>query len=145
MAWRNRLHEILKKWADTPYVDGQAVPGEGANCVGSASGIACEREGVEPVEFERLPADTALHEPETARAAMHSLMRLHPKWKRVLAPRAVWPGDMLVVGNGAPGHLMIVGAQPNTLAHCAKPRFCITGMVLPAGMSIHGLYRLERP
>lgn len=143
MAWRNKLREILLKWDGTPYVDGQAVAGEGANCVGSASGVACELEGVPPIEFERLPSDTAMHRPDTARAAMHRLMRLHPRWKRMVAPRSAQPGDMLVVGHGAPGHLMIVGAHPNTLAHCVRPRFCITGMALPSGMSLHALYRLE--
>jgi hypothetical protein len=60
--------------------------------------------------------------------------------------RNVEPGDIVVVGThaGGPGHLMLVGPQPNTLWHCTESSgACMSGWGLPAFTSrVFAVYRI---
>lgn len=110
-----RLTHALQAWAGTPYGSGQGVMGGAADCIGSVFGIIDWLDGVER-DRASLPADVALHDRPTAIKAMLQLMRTYGPTK--LQPGAdLEPGDLVVVGqhNGGPGHIMIVGTQPNTL------------------------------
>lgn len=66
-----------------------------------------------------IPPDTALHDPKKAVRAVRAIAGRYPN--EIIRNGEVEPGDIVIVAVGkGPGHVMIVGPQPNTLWHCMQ-------------------------
>lgn len=137
-----RVGAVLESWVGTPYHLSQQRKGEAVDCVRFVAGALDELYGWTRAPIDRLPPDTALHDPQGAMAAMRAILRLYQPNEEVplLDTEA---GDVLVVGppHGGPGHAMIVGARPATLYHATASGVQRSGLLLPAGSSAR-LFRL---
>ena len=145
-----RIEKMLQSWEGTKYVSGQRFKGEGADCIGFGFAAIDEIDGRERAASPSLPADTALHNPDTARQAVKDIRRLYAP-ARLIRPAKrgltnLQPLDILVVGPsaGGPGHLMLVGPQRNTIWHCIQNSgVSRTGWGLTTGFErLQGVYRL---
>lgn len=145
-----KLEAALRAWKNTPYRSGQRLRGVGGDCIGDVFGVIDDIDGRPRAQNPVLPADTALHDPESAHEAVGILRRLYSPAKRLHwtdGTLEVQPGDLLVVGPslGGPGHLMIVGTQKNTIWHASNSAegFCMTGWALGDGFErLFAVYRL---
>jgi len=137
------LAQAIYKWTGTPYMAGQCLPGVGVDCVRLICAILNDLRGHEVIPISTVPPDAALHNRETAIAAMRSLLKAYNPTK--VENRMIEPGDILVVSysGGGPGHGMLVGPVKNTLYHSDGRGVVKTGMALPCEFQrVHGIYRL---
>lgn len=126
------VSRAVRRWARTPYMAGQATPQAGVDCVRFVCCVLDDLEG-QKVEIERLPQDMALHDRESAIAALRTIMRLYPTFEQVDDGYAE-PGDVVIVGHvaGGPGHALIVGPRRNTMWHAAPSGVDTVGWALEA-------------
>lgn len=142
-----RLERILDSWEGTAYVPGQQMKGAGVDCVRFVCAVLDELYGFKRVPLPELPADLALHQRNTAIAAMRYIIGLYEPNVSVEDGR-LEPGDILVVAQkgGGPGHAMIVGARKNELWHSNSRRVQMTGIGFLGeeghGYKLYGVYRL---
>ncbi len=139
-----RLERILESWERTPYSEspGENPKGQGVSCIGFICGVLDELAvAAVPIDYPHLPLDIGMNNPAGARSAMHALLGLFPDHERVNV-MSVQPGDVLVVGQGGPGHAMIVGPRRNTIWHAGGPHVHYTGWVLPPHSKLFAVYRL---
>lgn len=146
-----RMLRVLKSWENTKYRSGQRLRGVYADCLGFGCSAVDDMDGRPRAQDPQLPPDTALHDPEKAREAILFIRRLYDPIEELTRsaeklPIDAQPFDILIVGTGAggPGHMMIVGPEPNTLWHCTQGAGVHwTGWKLFNGFEkVHGLYRL---
>lgn len=140
-----RMGRILAEWEDTPYMSGQQLKGEHADCIGFVFQLIDELLGVPSGERKKLPPDSSMHNRSLAMAAMRELLRLYPSAKRV-EDGVVKPGRIILTGHsdGGPGHVMIAGPRKNTLWHC-NPGIGVkqTGFAFAErSQSVYGIYRI---
>jgi len=137
------LEQELRTWEGTPYLAGQSLKGVAVDCVRFVVSVAAFLEGRE-VALERLPQDMALHQPESARAAMRDILRVFPLWHPVQG-RVVQPGDFVVVGpaGGGPGHAMLCSGRRNLLIHSSQAAGVqYTGLLMdPKTTEVFAIYR----
>lgn len=120
VLWANITAEYLR-WMGTKYMSGQSLRGKYADCIGFVCRWLCDIRRIPAAEIPRIPSDTCFHSPETARAALHDLLRIYAPVEKV-EDGWVEPGDIVITGppGGGPGHVMLVGARENTLWHCNR-------------------------
>lgn len=143
------LQEALDAWEGTPYESGQRFIQRGADCIGAVFGVIDRMDGRERGMAPTIPHDTALHRPDTARAAMKVLLRAYAPAQKLRAGIGgmirVMPGDIVVMGErgGGPGHVGIVGARKNTLWHAIPGSgFHQGGWGLNKRQTLHAVYRI---
>lgn len=124
----DRLSAVLAEWEGTPYVEGACMAGMGADCFRALAGVIADMGRTRPETFGLLPADAAMHAPETARAAMRAVIRAYDA-EAVTGP--VEPGDLIVTAppghDTGPGHASILDPRFR-LWHMDRRRgFCQTG------------------
>lgn len=132
------IDAILKSWRGTPYGSGQQVRGpQGAvDCVRFGAGVLDDLYGHCRELPRNLALDSAVHSREAAETQVRAILRLYPELEFVAPGEdglfTVEPGDAIVVGpeHGGPGHLMMVGARPNTLWEAIKPEVSEVGSTL---------------
>ncbi len=146
--WRvveERMHDVLLDWEGTRYGSGQRCRGVLADCIGAVFGCIDDLDGRSRAQSPSMPADVALHDPETSSEALHALRELYEPVE-VVSGRDVQPFDILVVGPqlAGPSHAMLVGPQPNTLWHCTPGAgFHRAGWCLADGYELcHGAFRI---
>lgn len=130
------LEILLNMWAGTEYVSGGSSI-DGADCLGSVFSI-------HGLPHDRIPADTSMHDPETARATMKHLIR--EANLEVVDGGFVLPGDLLVfcTASGGPAHLAIVGTQRNTFWHSTPGAgFSKSGWACPPGQQLLRCFRCK--
>lgn len=141
-----RLERILDSWDGTPYAIGQQMKGAGVDCVRFVAAVLDELYGYKRLPVQDLPHDVALHQRETAIAAMRLIMKLYEPNEPVL-DEILEPGDILVMAppKGGPGHAMIVGARENEIWHSTGKRVQMTGIGFfdagHTGWKLFGAYR----
>lgn len=138
-----RLGDILTSWERTPYAEGSQVRGVGADCVRALCGVASDLLGSAPLP-DHLPADAAMTQPESARAAMRALLREFGALK--VEGGILRPMDIVVTKppgrRTGPGHGMLVGPR-KALWHMDRAAgFCRVGNSLE-GHTLEGIYRIE--
>lgn len=144
-----QLFRELFRWKDTPYESGQQAEGLGADCIGTLIPIVESLRGIASEDLPRLPPDSAMHDPESAREAMKVLLRrMEPHQKLEVpanGPMKVQPGDLFITGapQGGPGHLAMVGPQCNTIWHATSGAgFHWTGWDFLTPQTVIAVYRL---
>lgn len=140
-----KLEAALWAWEDTPYLEGAAMAGKGADCFRALAGVIADLEGVRPQGFDLLPADAAMNAPETARAAMRDVIRVYSA--EPVTDGVLEPGDFIVTSppgaDTGPGHAMMLGPMFR-LWHMDRTRgFCSTGPSLQ-GYLFSGAYRTPK-
>jgi hypothetical protein len=144
------LERAIALWERTPYESGQRFAKRGADCLGAVFGVVDEMDGRSRARFPEFPHDIAMHQPETARSAVRTLLRVYVPCEKIEQDPFtrhfhVEPGDVLVTGErgGGPGHVMLVGPRKNTLWH-AIPHigFHQGGWSLFRRSLLFGAYRL---
>lgn len=132
-GFEERLHKVLLTWENTPYKLGDQRKGLGTDCIRFCCGTIDEMFGFARAAIELLPQDLSMNQPATAFKTMRKLKKLYAPLEYVPISSPVEPGDLVVSGpiGGGPGHLMIVGAQPNTLWHATNTKVVQTGMAVP--------------
>jgi hypothetical protein len=98
-----------------------------------------------------LALDAAMHAPAKARAQLRALLSIYPEAE--LRPRGddgcwdVEPADVVVAGQGnsGPGHLILVGAEPNTCWEAPSPGQSVRkiGIGLHPGTRVRHVYRMR--
>lgn len=139
-----RMAKILGGWENTPYQLGQNSQGVGTYCTAFVCSVLDALYGRQTTPMPEIPADAAMHCPETARAGLRWFMRRYPC--RRVEDGFVQPGDVLITGpsGGGPGHAILVGPRENTLWQCSgRVGVHFTGMSLPFPYVLHGVYRLD--
>lgn len=127
-AWSSQLHRrdeaiaaAIERWAGTPYCQGQASPGVGADCVGFLCGVLGTLYGVHLSDHPRKAADAACHD---ARASIELERWICDRLPvRYAIGAFVEPGDVLLARPwqaGGWGHVYVVGPRPQTLWHCVQ-------------------------
>lgn len=141
-----RLVKVLDSWEGTPW-EGCRRPGPRpplSSCLEFLCGVMEDLlRVIDPIDYPRLPNDVGMNNPKVAKKALNGFMAdQFPSHECVNSIR-VQPGDVLAVGQGGPGHAMIVGPRRNTLWHVTKGR-CVhyTGWVLPPQSQLFSIYRL---
>lgn len=146
----DRLSDVLASWEGTPYESGQRFIQRGADCIGAVFGVIDDLDGRARAEFPGMPHDVALHNGDTARAALRDLIRRYQPISKV-PQRAdgiycVEPGDLVVTGHpgGGPGHVEIVGVRPGHLWHSLPDSgFHRGGWSLFDTQVLFAIYRIE--
>ena len=135
--WEARLAAELRLWEPTKYHIGSQVKGQWSDCFRFVCGLADDLYRRPRLPLNQIPADWAMHRPESARAAMRTVMRRYNA--RTISGTCVEPGDVVITApesedeTTGPGHAMIVGPTPQ-LWHCTPgPGVC------PAGMDLWGM------
>lgn len=143
--FRQRMLRELDGWRGTRYASGQRCRGELADCIGFVFGAIDGFDGRERAQAPSMPADIALHDPETSMAALLALRQLYDPIITVQGNQAQ-PFDILVVGprGAGPSHAMLVGPLPGTIWHCTPGSGVHqAGWCLGTGYeSLHGIYRI---
>ena len=139
-----RLREILLAWKPTKYGSGQRCRGVAADCLGFVCGALDEADGRPRAQDPRIPPDTALHDPERARAAIRDLLAIYAPVFAVEGP--LQPFDIILAGpiGGGPGHALLVGTERNTTWSCSQDLGVHQGgwALDPGCGSFHAAYRL---
>jgi len=135
VTWTEGGHdheEDFAKWNGVDYVSGGSSTA-GADCLGSVFSIL-------GLPHDRIPADTCMHAPKTAKAAMKQLIQ---EANLVVVTGEVKCGDLLVfcTRSGGPAHLGIVGNEPNTFWHSASNGFVKSGWACPIGQQLLRCFR----
>lgn len=131
-----RLHETLCSWRGTPYMRGQQRKGVGVDCVRFCSAVWDELLGMSPYPIARLPHDAALNKPAVARAFMRHVLHHYAPIGPVEGPAQ--PGDILVTGvaGAGPGHVILVGAERNTIWQAGQRSVDQHGWALTEGFQV---------
>lgn len=137
-----RVDLVLAGWYSTPYMAGNASRGVGVDCVRFLACVLDALYGQQTVPPERLPADTALHSPRGARAALRRFLRAYEP-NREVDDGTIEPGDVLVLAapGAGPGHGLVVSGQRNVLVHATREGVTRSGILFPAGTSAR-IYRV---
>lgn len=145
LAVSRRIGEVLESWRRTPYAEAQRCKGVGVDCVRFVCSVFDELDGRVGIPLDEVPPDTAMHAPETARAAMRKIIEAYGPAESVPLDRPLHPGDLVVAGppDGGPGHALFVGAAPNTLWHASRGGVVWTGIVVHHLEVFRG-YRIPR-
>lgn len=142
-----RLEEILRSWEGTPWRDGAQIKGQGVDCVRFVCAVLDELAGRPYQMLERLPHQTALHQPRLALRALRAMVRRFPEMRRLRGELTIEPGDLLIVSSwgGGPGHVLIAGARPNTLWQAGSRAVMQGGCGLVSGhQQLTHHYRCDR-
>lgn len=121
------VHAAILRWEGTRYMSGQQVRGSHADCIRFACGVLDDLYGWRRELPRNLALDTATHAPDEAWAQLRRLLEVYPEAEALhrdtMGYWHVEPGDVVVVGsrNGGPGHLVVVGARPNTCWESPRP------------------------
>lgn len=138
------MNVVLAAWEGTRYGSGQRCRGVLADCVGAVFGCIDDLDGRPRAQSPQMPADVALHDPETSMEALQALRALYEPIHVVSGP--VQPFDILVVGPtlSGPSHIMLVGTGRNHLWHCTSGAgFHRSGWSLGTGYEVlHGIFRI---
>ncbi len=141
-----RIEKFLLKWEGTPYMSGQMMVGEGADCIRFMAAFANSMFGEDLGTPERLPQDASMHSRSGAIAGMRKILRMYPTL-RPTRSKELQPGDILAVGpkDGGPSHILIVGVKPNTMWHAINEcGVCWTGWSLMKDhMKVFRAYRFK--
>jgi cell wall-associated NlpC family hydrolase len=125
------LERVLRRWAGTPYAMGQGTRGVATDCVGFVCGALADLYQKE-IPRTHLAEDASLHRPEISRQVMRKLLEAFPS-RRISGPSEsvrVQPGDVIIVGQKAPEHALLVGPAPG-LWECLRGRGVVrTGLAL---------------
>lgn len=117
------LAKVLALWKPCRYESGSSVRGVACDCIGGLFGLIDDLDGRHRACCSPLPADTAMHDRESAISTMRHLVgRFKPNFQVEASEDGyfhVQPGDIIVTGypHGGPGHVEMVGPQRNTLWH----------------------------
>lgn len=126
-----RLRSILQSWEHTPYRSRACVKKVGADCVRYGLAIIDELRGLDRLsQVQTVSDDVCMHDAKTAFETVSRIEGIYQPLERVWEPY-IEPGDLILVGppGGGPGHLQIVGPDPNTIWHCDRGTgVCRTGM-----------------
>ena len=109
---QQRVRRVLAAWEGTPYAMGQGTRRVATDCVGFVCGALSDLYR-RRIPREHIAEDAALHRPEISKQAMRTMLEQFPS-RRILAASErieVEPGDVVVVGQNAPEHALIVGAS----------------------------------
>lgn len=147
VKWRGErvplLDRIFKAWEGTPYMEGQQYPQAGVDCFRFVCAVLDTLEG-RRTPLEHIPADQAMHAPQTAVAAVRAVLRLYEPYE-IVTDGLVAPGDVFITGQigAGPGHAMIAGNDQGELWHCPGPRkrVCRTGTGIHG--ELHRIYRIK--
>lgn len=129
-----RIGDVLRSWANTPYREGDQVRGTkgGVDCFRFLAAVYDELEGRRRTLPRNLPSDRSMHDPEGAKAAMRTLIRLYEPLIEI-HNGVIEPGDGVVTAprGGGPGHALVVGSDPHQLWHVEQNvGVCRTGLSL---------------
>lgn len=138
-----RIDAVLTSWYATPYMPGNAERGVGVDCVRFLACVLDALYGQPTVAPERLPADTSLHSPMGARAALRRFLRAYEPNQEV-EDGTIQPGDVLVLAapGAGPGHGLVVSGQRNVLVHATREGVARSGILFPAGTTAR-VYRVQ--
>lgn len=138
-----KIGACLSTWRGTPYVEGAATRGAGADCVRALAGVIADVAGYIPVPINRLPADAALSDPKRAWAAMRALLTEF-KADRI-EDGTLRPLDILVTRppgiDTGPGHGLLVGPHKSLWHMDRLNGFCKIGNSLGASVLV-GTFRV---
>lgn len=133
-------------------MSGQQVKGlDGAvDCIRFGTGCLDDLYGHRRELPQNLPLDACMHAPEETMLALRKLLLVYPEAKQVhRSPDGVYhvePMDLVVAGpvGGGPGHLIVVGWEPNTCWEANKPCVRKVGVGLdPKIADVKRVYRMS--
>lgn len=141
--WLPRLKSVLVSWQGTPYCVGQQQKQIGVDCIRFGCAVLDELYRRPLTDLPIRAPDASMHDPEGAFSVMRQIVRRYPNHVTI-EDGSVEPGDVLVVGprNGGPGHMVIVGPQPNTLWQSSGGKVHFTGLSLPGSATLFRTYRM---
>ena len=143
------LGSALNAWMGTPYESGQRFIQRGADCIGGVFGVIDMADGRDRAAFPGMPQDAAMHSRSTAIVAVRELVSRYAPSRKVLAKDGIFyvePGDIVVTGSpgGGPGHVEIVGANPNELWHALPSAgFHQGGWSFLEQQVLYAIYRIQ--
>lgn len=144
------LGSELNSWNGTPYESGQSFMQRGADCTGAIFGVIDALDGRARMEPPGFPHDASLHDRAGAIRTVREIVRRYSPCVKVEADEKgyfqVEPGDIVVTGmpGGGPGHIEIVGANPNELWHAQpSPGFHQGGWSFLEQQLLYAIYRIE--
>lgn len=144
------LGSEIVNWLGTPYESGQSFPKRGADCTGSIFGIIDAMDGRKRMEPAGFPHDGSLHDRAGAIRTVREIIRRYSPCHKVEADEngmfQVEPGDIVVTGmpGGGPGHVEMVGPNPNELYHSMPtPGFHQGGWSFLEQQILYAIYRIE--
>ncbi len=157
MRTRDEYQALLDEWVGTPYMIGGWWKGKGVDCLRFTIRILDDLYGLRhPTHLGsdvNLPSDAALHDKKSYRRVIRFLLtrfactQIYHKGDKEIP--ALQPGDVIVceIGENAPGHIMIVGADPARIYHSASGQGGVdwTGIGCPKTQGIHGIWRSRVP
>jgi len=120
---------------------GQQCKGAYADCVRFGTGVLDELYRFKRCPTARLPQDMALHNRKGAFRAMRFIRRLYMP-NVIVTDETIEPMDFIITGpiGGGPGHMQLVGTQPNVIWECVQGGVQRTGI-----SSSQIIYRIYRP
>jgi hypothetical protein len=141
--WDERVRTVLETWRGTRYQAGQQARGRAVDCVRFIAGVLDDLYGFVRERLERLPPDTSLHDPEGARAALRTFLRIYSPNVQVEGD-SVESGDVVIVGpaEGGPGHALIVGGRRGELWHASSRGVVQGGYSIDDGQMHVGTFRV---
>ena len=110
-------------------MEGQQAPQGGVDCFRFVCAVL---DGMERkhTPLEHIPADQAMHKPETAREAVRKVLRHYEPFE-IVTDGKIEPGDVFITGKprAGPGHAMIAGLKQGHVWHVPGPgkKVCRTG------------------
>lgn len=140
-----RLNSVLQAWKGTPYREGDMCRGAGVDCLRFGLAIMDEMYGTPTRAIPRVAQDASLHDEAQVRAAVREMVRVYGPLVEVAEGAPVMPGDLVVTGpeGGGPGHLMVVGPDPNELWHSTRGiGVVMTGVYVPGLVLMH-VFRVQ--
>ena len=142
-AFAKKVGEVCSVWDGTPYVQGNSVPGYGADCVGFAVPVGAALAGVTEYDIPRLaPLTSFFNRKKTFQMLIH-LKKQFPMYKRVHS-NIILPGDIILVTMvNNPGHIMVVSESCNMLWH-ADYQVGVRKSATPYIKTLYGIWRLRQ-
>lgn len=115
------LLAVLESWQRTPYMNGQQMKRVGANCATFVCGVLDELYGEQLTPVAQVSDDAQFHDHEATMRAVAAMRRAYPS-RRIRSSRHLPAGSVIVTGDamGGPGHVMVVGPEPNTIWQCNR-------------------------
>jgi hypothetical protein len=140
----------IHNWIGTPYESGQSFPQRGADCTGSIFGIIDALDGRKRMKPVGFPHDGSLHCRAGAVRTVREIVRRYSPCHKIEADEdglfQVEPGDIVVTGDqgGGPGHVELVGPNPNELYHSMPSvGFHQGGWSFLEQQVLYAVYRIE--
>ena len=141
---RNLLNELLS-WQGTPFMRGQRVKQKAADCVNFLAGVLDALYGFPPLKRMSMPIMPGSHSTRRSWENVRSIVTTYPNEVIRGDIIDVEPGDILVVRAGSgPGHVMIVGPEPNTLWQSIPTVGVVKTGFRQTGLNIQRAWRLLR-